>query len=139
MRLRACDTEDDAAFVVSVRNDPETRKHSRRQHLLTYADLIDAPNGGIRETRIAEVDGVNVGYLHFDRLGDACELSWNIDPVHRRKGYGTQMVQASIALADRPSVVAEIKPDNVASVRIAEHCGFRFAEAHDGLLVYRKS
>lgn len=126
----------DIEFIVSVRNDPETRKNSRRQHELTWLDLINAPNGGTRETLVAKQNKTNVGYVHIDRKDGSCELSWVVAPAFRGNGIGTKMVREAISIADCP-VVAEIRPDNVASILIAERCGFRLAETHDGLHVWK--
>jgi RimJ/RimL family protein N-acetyltransferase len=136
MILKPCDNSDAIDFVVSVRNDPETRKQSRRQRPLTWADLVPAPNSGVRETMVAEVDGVKVGYVHLDRLDGTCELSWVIAPAHRQKGCGTAMVREALKFAGAEAL-AEIKPDNIASILIAERCGFRLSQAHDGLQVWR--
>ena len=124
----------DIEFIVSVRNDPETRKNSRRQHELTWLDLIDAPNGGIRETLVAKQDATNVGYVHLDRKDGCCELSWVVAPAYRGNGIGTKMVREAISIAGCP-VVAEIRPDNAPSILIAERCGFHLSAIHDGLLV----
>ena len=35
---------------MSVRNDPDTRKEFRYQHIITWDDLSPAPNGGQTET-----------------------------------------------------------------------------------------
>ena len=127
----------DIDFIVSVRNDPETRKNSRRQHELTWLDLIDAPNGGIRETLVAKQDATNVGYVHLDRKDGCCELSWVVAPAYRGKGLGTRMVREAMSIADCPNLIAEIRPDNVASIHIAERCGFHHSETHDGILIWK--
>lgn len=127
----------DINFIVSVRNDPETRKNSRRQHELTWLDLVDAPNGGTRETLVAKQDATNVGYVHIDRLNGSCELSWVVAPAFRGNGIGTKMVREAMSIADCPEIIAEIRPENVASILIAERCGFHLVETHDGLQVWK--
>ncbi len=135
--LRAVD-EADIEFIVSWRNDPATRSQSRRQHELTRNDLINAPNGGERETLMAWQGRTRVGYVHLDRLDGSCELSWVVAPGHRRKGIGAQMVEAAIAIAGCDHVTAEIRPLNEASIRIATRCGFVLIEAHSDLLFWRR-
>jgi RimJ/RimL family protein N-acetyltransferase len=134
--LRAVD-DIDIEFIVSWRNDPETRAQSRRQHELTWGDLINAPNGGRRETLIAEQGKTRVGYVHLDRLDGSCELSWVVAPAYRRKGIGTLIVEAAVAIAGCDDVTAEIRPRNEASIRIAKRCGFVLVESHPDLLFWR--
>lgn len=129
----------DIDFIVAVRNDPETRRNSRRQHELTWQDLIGAPNGGTRETLVAKQDETNVGYVHLDRLDGLCELSWVVAPSYRGNGIGTKMVSAALLSAARSEIIAEIRPDNVASILIAKRCGFQLAERHDDFLLFRIS
>lgn len=138
MILKRCETVRDIDFVLSVRNDPDIRKQCRRQGCLVWSDLVDAPNGGTRETLIAEVNGVPTGYLHLDRLDDTCELSWNVSPFHRGKGFGKEMVRTALPALAAYVVLAEIKPNNIASLLIAESCGFHLVESHDGLQVWKR-
>jgi RimJ/RimL family protein N-acetyltransferase len=135
--LRAVD-EVDKEFIVSWRNDPATRSQSRRQHELTWSDLINAPNGGTRETLIALQGRARVGYVHLDRLDRSCELSWVVAPAHRGKGIGSLIVEAAIAIAGAGEVTAEIRPLNEPSIRIAKRCGFVLVEAHSDLLLWRR-
>jgi len=137
LTLRAVD-DVDIKFIVAWRNDRETRSRSRRQHDLTWTDLIDAPNGGQRETLMALEGETRVGYVHLDRLDGSCELSWVVAPAHRGKGIGTLMVEAAIAVAGCDEVTAEIQSRNEASIRIAKRCGFVLVEAHADLLVWRR-
>lgn len=130
-------SEADIDFIVSVRNDPETRRNSRRKHELTWRDLVDAPNGGMRETLVAKQNGANVGYIHLDRLDGSCELSWVVAPSYRGNGIGTKMVCAALLISDCPEITAEIRPENAASIVIAKRCGFQLAEGHDDLLLFR--
>ncbi|GAA3880379.1 mycothiol synthase [Saccharothrix violaceirubra] len=74
---------------------------------------------------LAERDGVLVGYLHLDVVGDAdgnkvAELA--VHPEHRRRGVGTALVEA--VLAERP--------------RIWAHGGHPGAEALAAKLGFRK-
>jgi len=128
----------DIEFIVGWRNDPETRSQSRRQHELTWKDLMQAPNGGQRETLIALEGQTRVGYVHLDRLEGACELSWVVAPAHRGKGIGRRMVEAAIAIAGCDDVTAEIRPHNEASIRIAKRCGFALVEARSDALLWRR-
>ena len=79
---------------------------------------------------IENKDGAHVGDLSFKGLGaDGCaEIGYGIDEEFRGKGYATEAVAAAVSWAlDQPGVTrveAETEPDNKASQRVLEKCGF---------------
>jgi RimJ/RimL family protein N-acetyltransferase len=143
VRLRRA-TEADAALLLAWRNDPLTRANSRRQHALSWEELITPPPGAIRDTYIGESEGRAIGSIHLDRDSARCELSWTVAPAERGRGWGKALVAAAIAeaRASAPAggaidVVAMIKPENHASQRIAESLGFLAEGEHQGLVLWR--
>ncbi|HVA13862.1 MAG TPA: GNAT family N-acetyltransferase [Stellaceae bacterium] len=130
-------TPDDAERLLAWRNDPVTRAHSRRQHALSWAELMAAPAGTTRESYVGELDGHPVGSLHLDYAGTACELSWTVAPAERGRGIGRALVAAAVAAARAPELVALIKPANEASRRIADSLGFAPQGERDGLEIWR--
>jgi RimJ/RimL family protein N-acetyltransferase len=62
------------------------------------------------------------------------ELGYTIYPAYRQQGYATEMVAALFAWAEREHgvrrFVLSISPENVPSLRIAHHFGFRKVGAH---------
>ena len=72
---------------------------------------------------IAEVDGIAVGSCRADRVGDAWELSWTIAPEARGKGFAHDMLSKLVSYFDEP-LLAEVKADNIASIKVAERSGF---------------
>jgi RimJ/RimL family protein N-acetyltransferase len=74
-----------------------------------------------------------VGFGNFKReleppLGDLPEAGWVLARGSHGKGYATEAVNAALAWADRSlrtPVVCIVAPENPASIRIAEKCGFR--------------
>jgi RimJ/RimL family protein N-acetyltransferase len=56
------------------------------------------------------------------------EIGWAFDPTHHGKGYATEAVSAITAWADRRFAGSRslclIDPDNAASLRVAEKCGY---------------
>jgi RimJ/RimL family protein N-acetyltransferase len=76
-----------------------------------------------------------VGFGNFRRqidppLGDAPEIGWVLSPWAHGKGYATEAVQAALAWGEGhfgPSArtVCIIDPQNLASLRVAEKCGYR--------------
>jgi RimJ/RimL family protein N-acetyltransferase len=62
-------------------------------------------------------------------LGDLPELGWALAPRMSRKGYATEAVTAALRWAARRGLDARgiaclIHPDNAASLRVAQKCGF---------------
>jgi RimJ/RimL family protein N-acetyltransferase len=57
------------------------------------------------------------------------EVGWVLSPQFHGKGYATEAVRAAVAWGDtrfdRARTVCLIHPDNLASVRVAEKCGYR--------------
>jgi RimJ/RimL family protein N-acetyltransferase len=76
-----------------------------------------------------------VGLADFRRemdpsLGEAPEIGWVLSPWAHGKGYATEAAQAVIAWGERRfgagvRMVCIVDPANVASLRVAEKCGYR--------------
>ena len=75
-------------------------------------------------------DGTNVGDLSFKGFNTDCcvEIGYGIRDAYQGRGYATEAVAAAVnwALAqpDVTRVEAETEPDNRASQRVLEKCGF---------------
>ena len=75
-----------------------------------------------------------VGVSHFFRetqppVENLREAGWVFSPSVQGKGYATEAVRAVLAWTDArltdPRTICLIHPDNIASLRVAEKCGFR--------------
>jgi RimJ/RimL family protein N-acetyltransferase len=57
------------------------------------------------------------------------EIGWVIAPLHHGKGYATEAVRAAVSWGDAHFAGSRstclIEPGNVASIRVAEKCGYR--------------
>ena len=79
---------------------------------------------------IERQDGRAVGDLCFKGCNPdgSVEIGYGILPEHQRHGYAAEAVEAAVAWALRqPGVTrveAETQPDNKASQRVLEKCGF---------------
>lgn len=79
---------------------------------------------------IAGKDGGPVGDLCFKGLNDAgaVEIGYGILEAHQNRGYATEAVRAAVNWAlHQPGVhrvEAETEPDNLASQRVLQKCGF---------------
>ena len=80
----------------------------------------------IIETR----DGVHIGDLSFKGLGPdgSAEIGYGISEAFRGRGFAAEAVDAAVSWAlgqpDVTCVEAETAPDNRASQRVLEKCGF---------------
>ncbi len=114
---------DDARQLLDWRNDALTRHSSidgheipYEQHVKWLEDVLAAPD---RNLRIAEISGIPIGTVRADRDDDGWKLSWTVAPEARGHGFGKKIVALMIrSLGGK--IRAEIKSDNVASLRIAE-------------------
>lgn len=67
--------------------------------------------------------------IRFDRSNGAWLVSINVAPSERGKGYAYPALDAAIRLLTTTigpcAISAEIRHDNLASIRIFEKCGFQ--------------
>ena len=79
---------------------------------------------------IESKDGSHIGDLSFKGLGPdgAVEIGYGISEVHQGNGFAAEAVDAAVKWALRQPgircVEAETDPDNTASQRVLEKCGF---------------
>ena len=75
-------------------------------------------------------DGTHIGGLCFKGLSSdgAAEIGYGISEEYQNRGYGTEAVKSISCLAFKnPNLTyieAEADPDNSASIRLLEKCGF---------------
>lgn len=114
-------TIEDAKLLFDWRNDRETREMSRdtlelawENHVGWLTNRLQRDDHGVY---IAEINGVPVGTVRIDHD----EISYTVAPEQRRKGVGEAMLfEAKKAFGQK---VAEVKRENMASVKIAERAG----------------
>lgn len=129
----------DADLLLAWRNDPKTRAASHSGDEVTRAGHISwltmALADDTRSLYIAEENGVPVGSVRADNCQGVYTLSWTVAPEARGRGLAKCMVAL---LADQLSgpIRAEIKADNPASCRVAEHAGMKLDRATDAVLHY---
>tara|TARA_R110000751_G_scaffold6403_6_gene27327 strand:+ start:43 stop:645 length:603 start_codon:yes stop_codon:yes gene_type:complete len=129
MKLRKA-TFNDWKVLLDWRNDPLTRKNSFTQEIVKEENhkkwfrknLIDeTSNLFILETKTNEP----VGTIRSDEIdNNSYLLSWNISPNHRKKGHGSLIL--NLFLQNKIGMfTAEIKPENLASIKMVEKNGFK--------------
>jgi RimJ/RimL family protein N-acetyltransferase len=127
--------EADAELVLDWRNDPVTRAMSLDQepvplpqHLLWFRSALADPR---RLLLIAERDGESIGMCRFDLEEESAraEVSINLAPAHRGSRLGGAVLRGALRTLEqmRPGirdVIAVVRPENIASVRLFESVGF---------------
>ena len=97
--LRAVE-EGDAAALLAMANDPNTRAASReprsicpQEHLEWFRRMRDFAGPTFW---VAEVDGLVVGQVRFMALAVGWELNYGLDPIARGLGWSTPMVREGL-------------------------------------------
>ncbi|MCB0762776.1 MAG: UDP-2,4-diacetamido-2,4,6-trideoxy-beta-L-altropyranose hydrolase [Flavobacteriales bacterium] len=133
--------ENDWKILMDWRNDPTTRLNSfdtseidETTHRAWYSGSLKNPD---RHIYIFELHEQPAGMVRVDFENGLATLSWNVAPSMRGKGMGKRMV-AEIYDLLRGRVRAEIKPENIASRKIAEYCGMRQMEISENVIIYGK-
>ena len=137
---------DDAERLWSWRNDPDTRRASHNteyielDHHKRWFEGCMARNDRIM--LIAELHGEPIGTVRFDKRADSyLEVSINIAPQARAKKIGAACLREAcnfVLAKEAAGFHAEIRPDNTASIRIFEQCGFREFARKGGFLLLRR-
>lgn len=135
-------TPDDARLLFDWRTDPVTQAASKSTDSIVFSDHVawlaasmDDPN---RALFIAEIDGAPVGTTRADLDGTVTEISWTVAPNCRGQGIGSRMVSEFIQTIEG-TVVAEIKSQNIALIRIAEAAGLKLVRQADGMCFFARN
>lgn len=115
-------TIEDAQFLLDSRNNSRTwflnpKVVSMEEHLHWLGYHIKKPH-----FYICEVDGKPMGSVRAKRIGGGWELHWETLPEYQGKGYATLFATQLVSLL-KGRLVAEIKPDNLASIKVAQALG----------------
>lgn len=124
----------DPRVVQHISGKPSTTAESWFR-LLRYAGLWSLLGYGYWavEDKASGLYAGDVGFADFKReldppLGDRPEIGWVIAPDFQGKGYASEAAQAAVAWADRHlpgrRTVCIVAPENAASLRIAQKCGY---------------
>ena len=84
------------------------------------------------KSTLAFAGEIGLAYFHRELsppIENLREAGWILAPAMHGKGYATEAVNAVLAWGDAhfsdPRTICLIHPDNAASIRVAEKCGFR--------------
>jgi RimJ/RimL family protein N-acetyltransferase len=80
-------------------------------------------------TFAGEIGFANLRRVLEPPLGETPEIGWVLASLFHGKGYATEAVRAAVAWGDRhfgeSRTACIIHPGNLASIRVAEKCGYR--------------
>lgn len=132
IRMR-CAGHEDARLVFEWRNDPITRAASHDMLPIAWPvhELWWKASLGRADRAIfvgEDAWGRPVGLVRFDASEGRWIVSIQVAPERRGQGWGRELLAAGLTrMADKRGAyrfTAEIKPENAASQRIFEACGF---------------
>jgi RimJ/RimL family protein N-acetyltransferase len=136
----------DARDVWAWRNDAESRAASRGTEPVTwevheawFARVLEDP----ARTMLVGCDpqtGEKVGMVRFDPPGPDGErlVSVNIAPERRGRGFGEKLLAAALAREGAGRVIAEVRRDNIVSVRLFQALGFRRRAEGEDFVVFER-
>ena len=135
--------KNDTKILFEWRNDPDTRASSVNTEPLKWEDHLNWLNKTLhnpdRQLFVFLSEGLPAGTCRVDKeTEDVFELSSTIAPEFPGKGLGKVMLQELLehqSLAGKRKK-AVIKPDNIASLKMVEHFGFKRGSDSDGLAVW---
>lgn len=129
----------DADLLLNWRNNELTRKNSFNKESIARQDHINWLRKTLKEGKskiwiYVEHDPMDyisypIGMMRVDYYSDSNfedyhELSWNINPAFRGKGYGTRMLKQYIE--ENPGhYIAKILNHNIASFKMVSNVGFK--------------
>ncbi len=125
----------DAAVTRFIGGKPSTREQvwARLLRYVGHWTLLGFGYWVIQETTTGRFVG-EVGFADFKRdiepsFGDAPEIGWVLAPWAFGKGFAAEAAQAALGWMDAAfgarRTVCMIDPKNVASLKVAEKCGYR--------------
>lgn len=135
----------DSKCIWEWRNDPVTRQMSRttdaipwESHKAWYANAVKDLKKSIL---LACVNGIPSCMIRFDYIeNDYAEININMNPAMRGKKLSKPILTAAcahgFAALNLSRIYAEIKPENIPSVKIFEGVGFAFKGKRETLNTY---
>lgn len=132
---------DDAVLLLSWRNDDKSRQSSHNTKKVKFDDhyawLTETLSNPNRKLYIAEYLSEKIGTVRADFIteDDVWELSWTLSPEKRGQGLAKYMVLALVN-SIQGAVKAEVKKDNLASIRVAEYAGLKLSSSNSAVLTF---
>lgn len=141
---------DDACIFWSWRNRPEVRLQSIAPHEVSWPDHLAWYTNELRNENnhyfVCELEGGPAVLVRFDAL-DGHDWSYRLSIIVRYglrgMGLGQRALRECIALmmeaVPEAVLVAEVKNENSASLRLFEACGFERADRAEGYVILHRA
>jgi L-amino acid N-acyltransferase YncA len=125
---------DEVSRMMSMDSNPVTLE----EHIVWFNRSLLNPN---RKIYIGVEEDTRIGVCRFDfsTNGGYAEVSINLNPAARGKGFGMLLLSAAIAeYRDLKccTLIASIKKENIASIKIFERCSFVLLSESDLFYTY---
>lgn len=127
------------ADLFAWRNDPDTIKHSLSSKPVTVDEHVKWLKTALANTDIAIYvardpgQGWKVGMGRLERRdATTTEISVNMNPRWRGRGYGKKTINALVAACHGTTVLAVIKETNPVSLQTFTSCGFTIQKIGQG-------
>lgn len=131
-----------AELVMSWRNDKDSLANSFNSKSKVWPEFYDEFRQDyfadpILPCAFVHQDGRRIAFVRFRRLPGlvngqrACDISLNVAPAERGRGKGAEVVNLAMQIpraAGIPIVVADVKRENIRSIKVFEKSGFEFYE-----------
>lgn len=144
--IRAAD-KSDCKDIYAWRSDVVSRAMFFNSNIPTYKEHFQWFNSSLnnknRKLYIGAIDTKKIGICRFDHdaKSEVVEVSININPKCRGRGYGKRLLASSISTFQKVykgEFLAKIKPENVASLKIFKSVGFQEISVKDDVVVLVK-
>ena len=138
-------TLDDSQSIFDWRNDIDTRKTSIETNEVSWNDHMSWIKKKMdSEDCIMIIFGEekeNIGVVRLEKQDNLFEVSININPLYRKKGYGTTLLIESESFLSGYNEVclqATIKESNLASIAVFTKAKYELFTTESTLKIYRK-
>ena len=141
--------EDDSAFIVDVRSDPEVYRYFVDPHRITLEEHLNwfrniYPHNDKRTDYIAvdKESGERAGVFGLIKDGDSVEINYLIAKPFQRQGLATEGVECLLDYAVNVlccrKAIAEIHKNNHASLALSKKFGFVQTDNRGDILYFEK-
>lgn len=139
---------DDSNDILRWRNDEHSRKMffdtrivSANDHNSWFTAALENPD---REMFIGEIDGFKIGVCRFDfdKKGSFSEVSINMNPKARGKGFAKEFLKNAIEeylKKNNRDLIAKVKIENSASQKIFADTGFELVKTSTNKVLFKKA
>ena len=137
-------TNKDSRFILSWRNENQTRLFSRNQNIISQNDHKKWFKNEIKNKKniliIAYQKNTRVGFIRYNNVEKNCfEISINLNPKYRSKGIGSIFLKESESFLKYNCVItACVKNNNNISKKLFQKNNYIKLNSHKNIIKYIK-